>query len=210
MLPIALINEIDRLLREGELSQRKIADRLGVSRGTISAIASGRRGLYGKDPLETYSPLIPTSPPTRCPHCGYRVYLPCLICLSRQHQQRQILLHVMAAERPKCDHIAIVGSGDTPIEGLAGIYSASRIHLNGQETPAMVSISFPDPDAEKRALAFLIGRFSGHVLQSGEHLVPEAALEALAQQDIPFTVKGKATYEQQVAAIRGSASSPIQ
>ena len=74
----------------------------------------------------------------------------------------------------------------------------------------MVSISFPDRDAEKRALAFLIGRFSGRVLQSGEHLVPEAALEALAQQDIPFTVKGKATYEQQVAAIRGSASSPIQ
>ncbi len=62
----------------------------------------------------------------------------------------------------------------------------------------MVSISFPDREAEKRALGFLIGRFSGRVLQSGEHLVPEAALEALAQQDIPFTVKGKATYEQQV------------
>ena len=74
----------------------------------------------------------------------------------------------------------------------------------------MISISFPNREAEKQALAFLIGRFSGRVLQSGEHLVPEAALEALAQQDIPFTVKGKATYEQQVAAIRGSASSPVQ
>ena len=74
----------------------------------------------------------------------------------------------------------------------------------------MVTISFADRDTEKRALAFLLGRFSGHVLQSGEHLVPEAALEALAQQDIPFTVKGKATYEQQVAAIRGSASSTVQ
>jgi len=29
------------------------------------------------------------------------------------------------------------------------------------------------------------------VLQSGEHLVPEAALEAIADQNIPFTVKGK-------------------
>lgn len=57
----------------------------------------------------------------------------------------------------------------------------------------MVTISFADRDTEKRALAFLLGRFSGHVLQSGEHLVPEAALEALAQQDIPFSVKGKAT-----------------
>jgi len=43
---------------------------------------------------------------------------------------------------------------------------------------------------EKRALAFLLGRFSGRVLRSGEHLVPEAALEALADQNIPFTVKG--------------------
>jgi hypothetical protein len=74
----------------------------------------------------------------------------------------------------------------------------------------MVTICFPDRDTEKRALAFLLGRFSGRVLRSGEHLVPEAALEALAQQNIPFTVQGKATYEQQVAAIRGSASSSIQ
>ena len=35
-----------------------------------------------------------------------------------------------------------------------------------------------------------------------EHLVPEAALEALADQNIPFAVKGKTTYEQQMAAIR--------
>jgi hypothetical protein len=74
----------------------------------------------------------------------------------------------------------------------------------------MVTISFSDRETEKRALAFLLGRFSGRVLQSGEHLVPEAALEALAQQDIPYSVKGKTTYEQQVAAIRGAASSAVQ
>lgn len=73
----------------------------------------------------------------------------------------------------------------------------------------MVTITFPDREIEKRALAFLLGRFSGRVLQTGEHLVPEAALEALAENNIPFSVKGKATYEQQVAAIRGSSSSPI-
>ena len=54
----------------------------------------------------------------------------------------------------------------------------------------MVTIIFADRDTEKRALAFLLGRFSGKVLASGEHLVPEAALEALADQNIPFTVKG--------------------
>jgi hypothetical protein len=74
----------------------------------------------------------------------------------------------------------------------------------------MVTITFPDRETEKRALAYLLGRFSGRVLRSGEHLVPESALEALADQNIPFTVKGKATYEQQVAAIRGSASHPVQ
>lgn len=74
----------------------------------------------------------------------------------------------------------------------------------------MVTIIFPDRETEKRALGFLLGRFSGHVLRSGEHLVPEAALEALADQNIPFTVQGKATYEQQIAAIRGSAPASIQ
>ncbi len=65
----------------------------------------------------------------------------------------------------------------------------------------MISILFPDRATEKRALAFLLGRFSGRVLKSGEHLVPEAALEALADQNIPFPVKGKATSEQQIAAL---------
>lgn len=70
----------------------------------------------------------------------------------------------------------------------------------------MVMITFPDPVAEKRALGFLLGRFSGRVLRTGEHLVPESALEALAEQGFSFTVKGKATYEQQLAAVRGAAS----
>jgi hypothetical protein len=74
----------------------------------------------------------------------------------------------------------------------------------------MVTITFTDRETEKRALAFLLGRFSGRVLASGQHLVPEAALEALASQNIPFTVEGKTTYEQQVAAIRGAAPSPVQ
>ncbi len=74
----------------------------------------------------------------------------------------------------------------------------------------MVTITFADRETEKRALAYLLGRFSGRVLRSGEHLVPEAAPEALADQNIQFTVKGKTTYEQQVAAIRDSTSAAIQ
>ncbi len=73
----------------------------------------------------------------------------------------------------------------------------------------MITITFPDRETEKRALSFLLGRFSGRVLSSGEHLIPEAALEALADQNIPFSVKGKTTYEQQMAAIRGLATPSV-
>jgi hypothetical protein len=55
----------------------------------------------------------------------------------------------------------------------------------------MVTISFPDREIEKRALAFLLVRFSGHVLGAGKHLVPVDALEALQAQNIPYTVHSK-------------------
>lgn len=74
----------------------------------------------------------------------------------------------------------------------------------------MVALTFPDRDTERRALAFLLGRFSGRVLRTGEHLVPESALEALADANIPFAVLGKATYEQQLAAVRGAAPAAVQ
>ena len=73
----------------------------------------------------------------------------------------------------------------------------------------MITITFPDRETEKRALGFLLGRFSGRVLKTGEHLVPEAALEALADQNIPFTVKGKSTYEQQTSTFRDTAPATI-
>ena len=53
----------------------------------------------------------------------------------------------------------------------------------------MITITFPDRETEKKALGFLLGRFSGRVLKTGEHLVPEAALESLAGQNIPFIVE---------------------
>lgn len=100
MLPTALVHEIDRLVRDGKLSQRQIATHLNVSRGIVSAIARGRRGLYGKDPLDDDSPLAPTSPPVRCPHCGYRVYEPCIVCRTRAHRQRQRLFALLARTTP--------------------------------------------------------------------------------------------------------------
>ncbi len=74
----------------------------------------------------------------------------------------------------------------------------------------MVIITFPDSETQTKALGFLLGRFSGTVLKSGEHIVPESALAALAQQNITFTAHGKASYEQQIAALRSAAARPVQ
>ncbi len=74
----------------------------------------------------------------------------------------------------------------------------------------MILIQFPDRDTEIQGLAILIGRFSGKVLRGGLHIVPEAALETLTAQNIPYTVKGTATYEHEVAALRGDAAAPVQ
>ena len=73
----------------------------------------------------------------------------------------------------------------------------------------MVTITFPDRETEKRGLGFLIGRFSSRVLKSGEHIVPEAALEALAEQNISYSVKGKTSYEEHLAALRSAAASQV-
>lgn len=53
----------------------------------------------------------------------------------------------------------------------------------------MATIVFPDRETERRALGFLLGRFSGRFFRSGIHIVPEAALAALNAEGIPFTVK---------------------
>jgi hypothetical protein len=74
----------------------------------------------------------------------------------------------------------------------------------------MVTIKFPDTQTQDRAVGFLARAFSGRVLRSGEVIVPEAALEALAEKNFSFTVIGKTTYEQELAAVRGDGASSIQ
>ena len=68
MLPLATVQEIRRLLDEGQLSQRKIAAQLGVSRGTVGAIASGRRGMFGREPDTDHPDLCSLDlPPSAAP-----------------------------------------------------------------------------------------------------------------------------------------------
>ena len=86
----------------------------------------------------------------------------------------------------------------------------ASIRLNRECLPPLVTITFSDRETTKKALGYLAGRFSGRILGSGEVIVPEPALEALVEQGFKFAVLGKATYEQQVAAIRSAPAAPIQ
>jgi hypothetical protein len=53
-----------------------------------------------------------------------------------------------------------------------------------------VTVSFPDRETEKRASAYPLGRFPGRVLRSGDYRVSDEAAAALADQNIPFVVRG--------------------
>jgi len=84
VLPESTIDEVKRLLAEGRLSQRKIALQTGVSRGTVGAIAGGRRREQPAKPAAFEDEVAPPSgPPERCSRCGALVYLPCRLCRMR-------------------------------------------------------------------------------------------------------------------------------
>jgi hypothetical protein len=74
----------------------------------------------------------------------------------------------------------------------------------------MIRIHFSDPQTEARALGFLASRFSCKTFDDGTTLVPEAALAPLAAQGIPFSVGGRAVYEQVVPALRDASAADVQ
>lgn len=73
----------------------------------------------------------------------------------------------------------------------------------------MIKIRFSDAATERRALGYLAGRFSFKTWATGETVVPEAALGALAVEGIQFTVLGRATYEQSVSAVRNPPAATV-
>jgi hypothetical protein len=74
----------------------------------------------------------------------------------------------------------------------------------------MIIIRFADVQTERRALGFLAGRFSFKSWASGETMVPEQALAALASEGISFFVEGPASYEQLAAPVRDSSAATLQ
>jgi len=113
MIAPAVVDEIKRLLDHGSLSQRKIARRLGVSRGTVNAIALGKRRVRparsGSDP-DDFVP--PSGPLVRCPICGGLVKAPCLACRVRARKERgRLPLSRSTADRYRRGELRLAGLG---------------------------------------------------------------------------------------------------
>ena len=73
----------------------------------------------------------------------------------------------------------------------------------------MVIIRFADPESKRRALGFIARRFAGKSWATGEVMVPEAALAALAAECFQFTVEGPATYER-LTSLRDTPAAAVQ
>lgn len=73
----------------------------------------------------------------------------------------------------------------------------------------MIRIRFTDEASKRRALGYLAGRFSFKSWATGEMLVPEYALPALALEGISYVVEGPATYEQIIQAVRNPPASAV-
>jgi predicted RNA-binding Zn-ribbon protein involved in translation (DUF1610 family) len=91
MIPQETIDQVRRLLGEGELSQRKIAELTGVSRGTVNAIALGKRPECQASEERRNVVVRPGGVPVRCPGCGGMVLMPCVACRVRAIRRQQRL-----------------------------------------------------------------------------------------------------------------------
>jgi hypothetical protein len=83
MLSDEIVEEIHRLLREGRLSRRAIAERLGISHGSVANVVHGRRN--SRTPRTLIDRHLKR--PTRCLSCGGMVYKPCRLCRARAYQR---------------------------------------------------------------------------------------------------------------------------
>ena len=93
MLRAETVAQIKRLLAAEKLSQRGIARRLRVSRGTVGAIALGRRPDYDAQRREAEAEEVrPARPKKRCPDCGaLLVIVPCVACRAMRKRKARRL-----------------------------------------------------------------------------------------------------------------------
>ena len=91
-----------------------------------------------------------------------------------------------------------------------GFHAICTLHWSIIVAMKLIRIRFADGEGKRAALGFFAGRFSFTSYNTGEVLVVEDALAALAVQGISFTVEGPATYAEAIPAFRVSAANPVQ
>ncbi len=84
MLAETIVDRVCQLLAAGQMSQRKIARAMGISRGTVGSLAKGHRPHPRRTAWMDDDLFRPQGPPTRCRSCGGMVFLPCLLCRMRK------------------------------------------------------------------------------------------------------------------------------
>jgi hypothetical protein len=96
------VEEVKALLADGRWSYRKIAAMTRVSRGTIGAIASGKRREPQPKPSSWNDEIEgPAGPPQRCPDCGGMVFMPCILCRTQAKVAASPLLRAMKRARSR-------------------------------------------------------------------------------------------------------------
>ncbi|MGL6196104.1 MAG: helix-turn-helix domain-containing protein [Thermoguttaceae bacterium] len=90
--------EIIRLIDSRQYSQRQIASKLKVSRGTVSSIMKGIRKFRFKIAQEIN--IKPEGPIVRCPKCGGKTQLPCTYCEIKKIIEQS---HVPVKQEVKAD-----------------------------------------------------------------------------------------------------------
>ena len=73
----------------------------------------------------------------------------------------------------------------------------------------MIFIRFPDETTECKGIGFLAGRFSFKTWDTGQTVVPEAALAFLAKEGIRFSVEGPATYDKLIPSVRNPSAAAV-
>lgn len=99
MIGPEVIETIQRLLAEDDLSQREIAKMVKASRGTVAAVAKGKRRPYYPRPEDMDEG--PPGPVRRCPGCGGMAIMPCRACRVRELRAKSLKsCHVSDPEEP--------------------------------------------------------------------------------------------------------------
>jgi hypothetical protein len=92
--------------------------------------------------------------------------------------------------------------GELPLQVLARL--GQKVFPCG-----MVIIRFDDNETEKRAMDYLVGRYSFKTWANGDLMLPEAALGGLAGEGLAFHVEGRANYGHFLLALRNPAAASV-